>query len=129
LVRAGFAAAELGAGSVLWPGSAGAELELDSVGRTVDRALLVSRLLRLELGEERAPEVRAPYADFNDAQVADLILDMDLPIWTCWWWIGEEPAARGERERWTKALKQAGWSGALPGPEIVTRAPGARKSV
>jgi hypothetical protein len=119
LLRAGLIAARRGLAQVIVPANAGAELSLDETGRIIDRVLLVSRLVSLEVGSAASPVMVAPYADLTDAQIADLILDMDLPIWTCWWWGGASAEAAAERERWTVAMRKAGWKGPLPGPEIV----------
>src|SRR5205814_1142018 len=79
------------------------------------------------MGAGRPVEVQAPYADLTDSQVADLILDMDLPIWTCWWnqGPGAEPGAVAERDHWARLLKAAGLESDLPTapppPEIVSR--------
>lgn len=128
LVRAGLAAAQAGVASVVYPVSAGREIDLQRVSTTLDRALLVGRLVALEVGPEKAPELRTPYADFTDDQIADLILDMDLPIWTCWWWPGDTAAAAAERERWAGALQRVGWRGALPGPEVTVATRETRKA-
>jgi hypothetical protein len=84
----------------------------------VERALHISRLVAVE---HPGFELAAPYADLSDRQLADLILDMDLPVWTCWWYApeGNEPAAaaaEAQRTHWTAMLSAAGWRGPLPGP-------------
>lgn len=110
LLRACQAASVRGIRSVNWPVHAGPELDLDRVSRAVERCLLVTRLAGIDPAGSGAPiEVRAPYADFTDDQVADLVLDMDLPVRTCWWWEPRTPAARAARERWGAALARAGW--------------------
>ncbi|MEX2217996.1 MAG: hypothetical protein WD749_04485 [Phycisphaerales bacterium] len=119
LLRAGYAAAAAGAETVVWPVSAGPELDLALTARAIDRALLTSRLVALDLGAA-APEFRTPYVDFTDAQVADLVLDMDLPVWLCWWWEGGTSAAAAERDRWMTALRTAG-GGAGGGPRAGDR--------
>jgi len=117
LLSAAALAHSLGAPTVLWPASAGPAAgdspDLDRVAETIDRALLVSRLACL--GVPNPVEIRVPYADITDAGLADLVLDMDLPIWTCWW---AQPtgnqhgnAASAEREYWTGLLRAKGWSG------------------
>ncbi len=110
LAAAALAAAE-GLDYVLWPVHAGEDLELARVAEGVDRAALVTRLASLDAAPAglRPVEVRAPYADFTDAQIADLALDMDLPLRTCWWWDGRDEEARRERQRWGRALAMAGW--------------------
>jgi hypothetical protein len=117
LLEAAYLARATGASLVVWPQAAGPELDLDKAAAAVDRALLVGRLA--SLGAEAGVEVRVPYVDYTDRQLADLVLDMDLPIWTCWWYDAEgDPAAGAERARWTGLLQQAGWEGELPGPHL-----------
>jgi hypothetical protein len=118
LVDACFLAQTLDVGTVLWPASAGPGLDgspdLDRAASIVDRALLAGRLA--SVSGPRPVVVRAPYADLTDEELADLILDMDLPIWTCWWNQGPvaDPSAIAEREHWTRLLRAAGWRGDLP---------------
>jgi hypothetical protein len=120
LLEAAYLARSAGASMVVWPQAAGSELDLDKAAAAVDRALLVGRLA--SLGAETGVEVRVPYVDYTDRQLADLVLDMDLPIWTCWWYDAEgNPGAEAERARWTGLLQQAGWEGELPGPHLGVR--------
>ncbi len=122
LLAAGFEAGRTGCETALWPiqFSLGAEIVLGLVSQAVDRALLVSRLVSIDLGESGAVPVtiEPAYADFSDAQVADLVMDMDAPIELCWWWHAEAAGAkpehtalfRGERKRWMKVLEPIGWT-------------------
>lgn len=122
LLTAGFEAARSGCDTVLWPiqFSLGAEVMLDLVSQAVDRALLVSRLVSIDAGESgAAPVLIEPvYADLRDAQIADLVMDMDAPIELCWWWHAEAAGGqpehtalfRAERKRWMKVLEPAGWT-------------------
>lgn len=116
-------AARRGAGKVVAPwqhGLATGGIDLNAAGKSVDRAVLMSRLLWLETPEgESSIEIDAPYADLDDHQVADLAVDMDAPIGTCWWWHAELAVPdgssasgapfRAEHARWTAALSAAGW--------------------
>lgn len=121
LVDACYRARAAGISTVVWPVAAGETLDLERASVAADRALLAGRLV--SVGEERPVEVRAPYLDYTDRQLADLILDMDLPIWTCWWYDGAgNPAAERERAHWAALLRDAGWVGALPGPELAAKA-------
>lgn len=125
LLEASRAAAESGLHAVVWPIHAGPELDLDQAARAVDRALLVSRLASLD-AEARgiAPiEVHAPYADFTSEQVAELALDMDLPVSLCWWWDDPGDDARRARQSWLETLESVGWRGAAPEVTTVTRQP------
>jgi hypothetical protein len=127
LLRAAHLAARLGCSKVVWPVSAGtANLGPEAAARiaaALDRALLVTRLVRLDFTDV---EIQTPYADLSDRQLADLILDMDLPLWTCWWYAprpATDPAfaaAGGAREHWSARLAEAGWRGPLPGPAVET---------
>jgi hypothetical protein len=97
---------------VIWPVHAGPgpDPDLDTLAEAVDRALLVSHLA--SLGRlSRSVEVLTPYVDLIDEQIADIALDMDLPVWTCWWW-GDAPGpdAARERDRWMPVLARQGWA-------------------
>lgn len=124
-------AAAAGAAQLIWPVAVNADL--DRMCREADRALLISRLITLE--PELSPaagagrfEVQAPLLDLSDAQVAELAIDLDVPVWRCWWWpvVGgagaprppaDSPlegealtAARALAKRWTAALRAVGWA-------------------
>lgn len=131
LVQACRLARGLGASMIVWPASAGmgdpTGAGLDRAAAILDRALLVSRLASIDGGPI---EIVTPFADLGDRELADLILDMDLPIWTCWW-AGEvageaHQAGLAERVHWKGLLGAAGWVGELPGPsdvpEVTSRA-------
>lgn len=144
ILEAALVVRRLGGGEVVWPvnapdakGLAGEGPDVAAVGRTINQALLVSQLVSLtapdEVGEEPRVRIRTPYADLVDRQIADLILDMDLPIWTCWFWsVGEgetdevQSAAAAERTRWMTVLRAAGWTGSMDSartphsPQVVT---------
>lgn len=125
LLAASRAAVESGLHAVVWPIHAGRELDLDRAARAVDRALLASRLASLDaealgLG---AVEVHTPYADFTSEQVAELALDMDLPLRLCWWWDEPGDAARRAREAWLEALESVGWRDSAPDVATVPRQP------
>ena len=142
LLEAALLVRELGGGEILWPitavAAAGGGPNVDELSRTVNAALLVSQLVSLsgprpvtQPSEDlpRAVRVRTPYADLTDRQIADLILDMDLPVWTCWFW-GEQDsetqdAAAKERERWIGVLREAGWTGSFDAvqPRVVVQSP------
>lgn len=127
LLDAAAEGASRGVDAVVWPITAGPDLDLDRTARALDRALLVEQLVALD---GAAVRLSAPYADFTDRQIADLAIDMDLPVWTCWWWelaSPDRPPAEGEPRppaaaveaavaayaRWVHLLRAAGWS---PGP-------------
>jgi hypothetical protein len=110
--------------TLVWPihSGPGSDPDLDTVADSVDRALLISRLVSLGRLSRRV-EVLTPYVDLNDAQIADLAADMDLPVWTCWWWGSEnDGVAARARDRWMPALGRVGWVDRRSGP------PGIRSS-
>lgn len=95
---------------------------VESLARELDRALLVSRLITLDAAEHGVGvfEVQTPLMDLSDAQVAEMALDLDVPIWRAWWWeatsgkrakdqaLGDR--ANACRNRWCGALEALGWS-------------------
>jgi len=124
LIAAAYVAARHGYEIVVWPvqfgGTGGLDTpDIDRIARTTDRALLVTRLVSLDAEEHGKPGIRveSPYVDFSDRQIADLALDMSLPVETCWWWSegvpqggSRTPLADSELERWTAALREVGWT-------------------
>ncbi|MCK6476952.1 MAG: hypothetical protein L6Q35_08990 [Phycisphaerales bacterium] len=118
LVQASIAAVKLGCSTVVWPThSVHAESpDLDDVSRAVDRALLVARLISLDADHHGCPSFRieTPLVDLSDRMLADLVLDMDLPVRLCWWWHAEmSSGGSGEflrqHDRWTGVLEAVGW--------------------
>lgn len=95
---------------------------VEALARELDRTLLVSRLVTLDASEHGVAlfEVQAPLMDLSDVQVAELALDLDVPIWRSWWWEvtqgkrTKDPAlgdrASACRARWCSALESLGWS-------------------
>lgn len=112
---------------LVWPvGPEGRDVDVAASARALTAATLVSQLISLSGLDSETVEVQAPYADLSEDQVADLVLDMDLPIWTCWWMAAAEfgegdvkVRATQERERWRAALKRAGWAGSLEAKAAV----------
>ncbi len=119
LLRAAFIAAELGCRRVVWPVRAPIDRatrkpDLEASATILDRALLVSRLVSLDLAHSPVPEVRieTPLLDLSDAQIADLALDLAVPLSAVWWATVEGSGttadhARAERERWGALLEPA----------------------
>lgn len=117
LLDAAYACVVRGLDSVVWPVTAGrTEPDLDRISHAADRALLAAHLV--SVGLDRPIKIETPYVDLTDRQLADLILDMDLPIWLCWWADSATPQAATEREHWQAMLRAAGWEGPLPGPDL-----------
>lgn len=119
LISAAAAAAEAGLGRVIWPIHAGPnpELDLDALADICDRALLVSQLATIDLPRAvsgnslRAIKIETPYADFTDAELLELALDLDAPLGACWWCRSESSTesqspcgACAECVRWRQAL-------------------------
>jgi hypothetical protein len=66
--------------------------------------------------------VEAPYADFSDRQLAELVIELDLPVWTCWWWgaTNDDQPAWSDRQHWTSLLRELGWLGKPQSEPIAT---------
>jgi hypothetical protein len=98
---------------------------VDALARELDRALLVSRLVTLDASEHGVSvfEISTPLMDLSDVQVAEMALDLDVPIWRAWWWDAAKGGrgrdaslvSRAEscRQRWTNALEALGWSASV----------------
>lgn len=94
-------ARRLGCDDVVWPVVCGSDL--DELASAAERARLVSRLSMLPThqGKTRSGvpgliRIRTPLADLTPLQVAELALDLDAPIQTCWWQPGVRPATLAE---------------------------------
>lgn len=122
LVRAGYAAVRRECPNITWPVhfEHGEEIDLEAVSDAVDRALLMGRILTID-SPGFPVRIDVPYADLTDRQVADLVLDMDVPAQLCWWWHAQLadpsiPDSRAEfnheHRRWTAALAAVGWTAA-----------------
>jgi len=111
LLGAAYVGAKHSCTRIFWPVSAaaGEGLDLDRIAEAHDRAILVSRLAALDAAHHGVPGLRidTPYLDLSDRQVADLAVDMDLPLDQSGWW---EAISGVSRERWTRALREAGWA-------------------
>ena len=126
LLHAAYLAMASGCGRVVWPvqfttASPDGDCDLEREAIAVDRALLVSRLATLDAGSFGLPELRVetPFVGMTDHQLAELALDLGVPVECCEWW---DAGRRAERERWTSALSAAGWIPSEPTPRPVTRA-------
>lgn len=121
LLDAAFTAISRGCGSLVLSDrhADGDMVDLSSVAATIDRAMLVSRLVSLDMASDSGSfEIESPYVDLSDRQVAELAIDLGAPIQLCWWWHSElrdgKPDAAGaifkrEHDRWTSMLAQCGW--------------------
>jgi len=103
-------AGEVGAATVVWPVVCGDDLE--HLAAAADRARLLSRLWTLDNQAGETHGVRTPLADLNDAEVAELALDLDAPLETLWWRRQPDSTAQiaaeaDTRARWEGALREA----------------------
>ncbi|MFO0786984.1 MAG: hypothetical protein U0573_11610 [Phycisphaerales bacterium] len=112
LITATYQAAQLGCDVVVWPVQFAGVSDVEKIARASDRALLVTRLASLDSTEHGKPAVRVetPFADFTDRQMADLAIDMNVPVELCWWWEGKDEHALQRIERWVPVLQSLGWS-------------------
>lgn len=111
---------------VIWPVSFGHpgepdDVELDGLARAVDRAALATRLAALDSDEHGVPSIRikTPLADLSARQLAEVALDLNVPIELCWWWKAAELAggmasgatsvAIEQRHQWAALFTQLGW--------------------
>ena len=116
LVVAAILTANTGAGRLVSPVIG---VDLAGAAREADRALLVQRLIGLD-ADGPGPAIETPLVDLTDEQVAELAVDVDVPVWRCWWWqalrggAGVEQKTReiavASRDRWTTALRACGWT-------------------
>jgi hypothetical protein len=119
LIESCYDAIRAGCSRVVWPivSDHPQGPDLDAVSRAVDRAALLERVIALDSESHGVASLRidVPYVDFFDQQLADLIIEMDVPIGLCWWWHAEQAdrssgvddptrAFRAERDRWLASL-------------------------
>ena len=112
LIAAGGLAIANGCRRVIWAVQGGgdgpdAPAPVETIARSLDRALLAGRLVSLEAEDAGLPEVviETPLVDLTDAQLAELAMDLSAPVETCWWWgTGGIGAAGTERSRWGRVI-------------------------
>lgn len=121
ILDAGLRVAALGGGELLWPaGNQGeAEPDVGRAARMLAACLLVEQLVEVATGIGSV-KVEAPYADLTRRQLADLAIDMDLPVAMCWWMEASREArgdqravAEAERDSWLGLIRAAGWMGSF----------------
>ncbi len=103
------AARRRGIGRVVWPAHFGDDLE--GLSRAARRVRRVADLAAVDASGDLAVRLAAPLLDLGDAQVADLLDDLDAPPALCWWCDREGTAACGGCEgcrRWGGLLVTAG---------------------
>lgn len=119
LVHAAYVAAAAGCDRVVWPVQFGEDLRaatpsLDRVATAIDRALLISRLVGLDLDHMTGGlEVETPLVDLSDRQIAEMVIDIEAPLAACWWWGNAAATALAAHDRWGTLLRSLGWGGAL----------------
>lgn len=119
-------ARRLGCGVVAWPVICNDDP--DRMLAADETASLVARLSWLAdplapasaaATSRHLPSVRTPLADLTIAQIADLALDLDVPMDAFWWSAGDpSAAARAVGTLWepaiASALERRGYAGAAP---------------
>jgi hypothetical protein len=119
LVHAAYASAAAACDRVVWPVQFGEDLRaatpsLDRVSTAIDRELLVSRLVGLDLDRiSGGVEIETPFVDLSDRQIAEMVIDIEAPLAACWWWGNSAAAALAAHDRWGTLLRSLGWGGAL----------------
>ncbi|HZW08487.1 MAG TPA: hypothetical protein VFF69_01160 [Phycisphaerales bacterium] len=133
LLAALHAARSAGCARVVWPvhhhhDDVSIAADLDRIEADIDRAQLIGRLALLDGPGARPVKFETPLVDLTDTQLADLVVDLAVPVQLCWWWgpggehAADAPAAE-ERAAWLPPLAHAGWIEAAPVPQ-VPQAPG-----
>jgi len=115
LLNVASAAAAAGFSRVVWPATAGVGegVDIDRAAAIMDRAMLCGRLVAIDAIHHGCPgiHIETPYADLSDTQMADLALDMAVPLESCWWWGGDadDAGANLARARWMPRLMEMGF--------------------
>ncbi|MEK6702810.1 MAG: hypothetical protein AABZ53_11140 [Planctomycetota bacterium] len=115
LLAACAAAAAAGRPTVVWPVQyeSGDQISLDRVSKAVDRSIAATRLVQIDSGVHACPDLRidTPLVDYTDRQIADLAVDLSVPVHLCWWWDSRSGGgdAHRLRQRWMTALAAAGF--------------------
>lgn len=108
LLVAAQTAAQNGCSTLIWGRQLGGDdpvQSIDLIGQSLDRATLISRLISLDLPDSGSLEIELPVIDMTDAQLAELALDLGVPLDTLAWWGSDTE----ERTRWESALRSVGW--------------------
>lgn len=89
LMEAAYLTMQLGIKHLIWPVRIPESHpnRIKAIGDTIDRCMLISRLVSIDASRETAPEVviETPFVDLSDEQIFELALDMALPTEMCWW--------------------------------------------
>jgi hypothetical protein len=112
LLAAAFAAARAGASRLVWPatGGIGGTVDVERACLIHDLAVLVGRIVSLDHRDHGHPDfgIDTPLADCSDGRIADLAVDLAVPLKSCWWTNPSAPLAAAESDRWERALRAAG---------------------
>ncbi len=108
---------------IVWPVHSGAasesDLRTEAIADACDRSLLVSQLASLDAPRtgpgSRGVRIETPYADLTDGQLAELAIDLGVPLNSCSWCESDDGSAGAPCgnactacRRWAAALKRAG---------------------
>jgi hypothetical protein len=108
LTEAAYLALSVGIKKVVWPIRIPTDHpdRIQAIGDTIDRAMLIARLVTLDATTDTAPEVSidTPFVDLNDDQIFELARDMPVPLETCWWNAAPTLAAAQQRKADWNAL-------------------------
>jgi len=115
LLASAFLAARMGIEEILWPihamtitddAESSSHVDVERMAHIHDTAMLVSRLVALHAPQHANPGLRivTPYATLSAVQIADLVIDLDLPIDTCWWWNNQATQAKTLASFWESHL-------------------------
>ncbi len=112
LLEAAQIAIRSGIRKVVWPirvmrpeTRVGMDQLIDTIGNTVDRAILASRLASLDADQDTAVDVtiETPFVDLSNEQMLDLASDLAVPVEACWWHAARElPNAQERIAYWSK---------------------------
>lgn len=111
LLSATYAAARHACDTMIWPLQAARDHEpdLDLIAKAADRAVLVSRLVSIDGDQHAFPFIalETPYIDLQDTQIAELAVDLNVPLRLCWWNVAasDDSEAADERERWEQLMR------------------------
>ena len=120
LLDAATLAAQQGASRLVWPARVEARTieeineGVEELAAIANRALLVGRLISVDLLDDAAPNCEAgltietPVCDLCDWQVADLAADLAAPVDLCWWMHGTSEEAGRVRAMWLEEFDRVG---------------------
>lgn len=126
LLAAGSEAIRLGFARVIWPvhlggpgratlGESAFPVErIEAIADATDRAVAAGRLLSIDAPGDGL-SIETPFADLTDVQLADLAIEVDLPLGMVY--LGDRDGP--EMARWTRAFLAAG----VPLSEMLTVTP------